>query len=139
VVVAGQAVEREGQHQLPPAVVAGQVALILCGVLQQPYWARVNQLLLEQGEQGGRLKPIPTQMDFWAVREGTLLLAHGLRLQKDLALRLLHQDLPFLGQPHLLAQCFWARAEALAVLGQRQELAALILPREVLAGVAAVA
>jgi hypothetical protein len=134
-----QAGEKEGRHQLPPAVVAGQVALILCGVLQPLCWVRVRQLLLEQGEQVGPLKPIPTQMDFWAVREGTLLLAHGLRLQKDLALRLLQQQLPPPGQPHLLAQCFWARAEALAVLGQRQELAALILPREVLAGVAAVA
>ena len=41
VVVAGLAAEKEGRrhHQLPLAVVAGQAALTLCAVLQQPCWA----------------------------------------------------------------------------------------------------
>ena len=78
-------------------------------------------------------------MDFRAVPEGILLLAHWQPQQEVLVLRLLHQDLPFLGQLHLLEQYFWGEAAALEVLDQPQELTALIPPLEVLAGVAAVA
>jgi hypothetical protein len=120
-------VEREEQGQLPPAVVAGQAALIQCEVLQQPCWARVSQLLLEQGEQAGQLKPIPTPMEIWAVPEEILLLEHGLLQQKGLALGRSQQQADPLGQPHLLEPCLWARTEALEALEQQPAVLALIL------------
>lgn len=132
----GQVVEREERDQLHPAAAAGREARIQCGVLQLHYLVRQKLLLLGQGEQGEPLKPIPTQMDFWALLEETLLLEHGLRLQKVLEPRPLHQEPPLLDRLHLLGQCFWVGVEALEVLVYLRELSALIPSLALRAGAA---
>jgi hypothetical protein len=87
----------------------------------------VSQLLLEQGEQAGQLKLIPTPMEILAVPEEILLLEHGLPQQKGLALGRSQQQVDLLGQPHLLEPCFWAGTEALEALEQHPAMLALIL------------